>query len=80
MLPIHVVCIIYDQNQARGRGFDISRVHARDITSLCPVSLAYPENLHAVVVARAAGRRVLPGVLSAVLAAIAAELLSDQRA
>ena len=44
------------------------------------VTSVYPENLHAVVVARAAGRSVLPGVLSAVLAAIAAELLSDQRA
>ena len=37
------------------------------------MSLAYPENLHAVEVTRVAGQIVFPGILSAVLAAIAAQ-------
>ena len=51
---------------------------ARDITNLCSVSLAYPENLHAVEVTRAAGQSVLSAVT--VLAVIMAQLLSDQHA
>ena len=40
--------------EPEGEVFDTSDPEWRDITSLCPVSLAYPESLHAVEVTRAA--------------------------